>query len=429
MVLTRRMLDLIDASPTPFHAVAEVVRQLQAAGFRRLREGDSWNLEPGTRAFTTRNDASLVAFVVGKEPMAEAGLRIIGAHTDSPNLRLKPHAAYVKEGFRQLGVEVYGGALLHTWLDRDLSIAGRVFVDGERDARLVAFGRPLCRVPSLAIHLNREVNDKGLVVNPQDHLPAVVGLETDPADPQWFRKLVAAELGVDPAAVLEGELMLHDVVPATTSGAAGEFVHAPRLDNLASCHAALEALLHAAGAAPAATCLIALWDHEEVGSASAEGAGSPLLATIVDRIRIALDGSPEDLHRALSRSLCVSADMAHGLHPNHAERHEARHQPRLGGGPVLKVNSNQRYATNAATASAFLRAAKAVDVPVQRFVTRTDLPCGSTIGPITAARLGVPTVDVGNPMISMHSIREMASSRDQDAMVRVLGQVLVGESL
>jgi aspartyl aminopeptidase len=419
------MLDLIDASPTPFHAVAEVARHLEKAGFTRVREGDAWTLRPGTRAFTTRNDSSLVAFVVGRAPIAEAGFRIVGAHTDSPNLRLKPRAAYVKEGFRQLGLEVYGGVLLHTWLDRDLSIAGRVFVEGEPEARLVGFGRPLCRVPSLAIHLNREVNDKGLVVNPQEHLPAVVGLETDPADPDWFRKLLGAELDVDPAALVEWDLMLHDVVPAATSGAAGEFVHAPRLDNLASCHAALEALVGAAGSGPAATCLIALWDHEEVGSTSAEGAGSPFLGSVIDRIRIALDGSPEDGHRALARSLCVSADMSHALHPNHSDRHEPRHQPRLGGGPVLKVNQSQRYATNAATASAFLRAAKAVDVPVQRFVTRTDLPCGSTIGPITAARLGIATVDVGNPMLSMHSIREMASSRDQDAMVRVLTRVLL----
>jgi aspartyl aminopeptidase len=419
---TRSMMDLIDASPTPFHAVAEVERRLQERGFQRLAEGDPWSVAPGRRAYTTRNGSSLVAFVAGRAPVAEAGFRVIGAHTDSPNLRLKPRAGYVKEGFRQLGVEVYGGVLLHTWLDRDLSVAGRVCVEGEAEPRLLRIERPLCRVPSLAIHLFREVNEKGLVLNAQDHLPPVLGLDGEGGD--FLGDLLASELGVPAGAILASDLMLYDTVRSAVSGLGGEFVHAARLDNLASCHAALESLLAAAERAPQATCAIALWDHEEVGSASAEGAGSPFLGTVLERVAQAGGASGQDLPRALAKSLCVSADMAHGLHPNYADKHEPRHQPRVGGGPVLKVNQSQRYATNAATGSVFLRAARAVEVPVQHFVTRTDLPCGSTIGPITASRLGIPTVDVGNPMLSMHSIREMASSRDQDAMIRVLTEVL-----
>lgn len=424
--LTRRMLELIDASPTPFHAVAEAARRLEAGGWRRLREEDAWPLSPGARGYVTRNGSSLLAFEVGQEEPARAGFRIVGAHTDSPNLRLKPLPELVKEGCRQLAVEPYGGLIQATWLDRDLSLAGRVFVQDRDEPLLLKVNRPVCRIPNVAIHLNREVNEKGLVLNAQQHLPPLVGLEPATADPEWFKAFLAAELGTD-APVTSFDLMLFDVQPSCVSGLENEFVHAPRLDNLASCHAGLEALLAASGQGPAPfTRVIALHDHEEVGSQSAEGAGSNLLLSLLERVTLARGGSAEDLHRAVARSLLVSADMAHAVHPSWADKHEPRHMPRLNQGPVLKVNTEMRYATNAETAARFEKLARRADVALQRFVTRSDLRCGSTIGPISAARTGLPTVDVGNPMLSMHSVREMAGSLDQERMVRVMTELFRG---
>lgn len=428
------LIAAIDASPTPFHAVADAVRRLEEAGFTRLREEDRWSLSAGGRHFVTRNGSTLVAFVVGSEAPGDAGFRLVGAHTDSPNLRLKPNAPYVKEGYRQLGVEPYGGVLLVTWLDRDLSIAGRVVVDGEAEPRLLRIDRPLCRVPNLAIHLNRGVNKDGLKLNPQTQLPPVIGLNGDEekngkekgGKAGWFEAFLADELGVDAAAVRSFDLMLFDLQPSVVSGLSGEFVHAPRLDNLASCHAGLTALIGSASESAGPTRGVALYDNEEVGSRSAEGADSPFLEAILERIALATGGTVEDGHRARARSVFVSADMAHAVHPNYADKSESRHMPRINGGPVIKVNTNLRYATTAATAEVFARAARAAEVEIQTFLNRTDLACGSTIGPITASRLGIPTVDVGNPMLSMHSVREMAGTRDHAAMIAVLERVFAG---
>lgn len=422
---TRDLLQFIDASPTPFHAVAEAARRLEASGFTRLREEDAWAVAPGGRHYVTRNGSTLVAFVVGAGAPAEHGFALVGAHTDSPNLRVKPQPEQVKEGYRQVGVEVYGGVLLHTWLDRDLSLAGRVLLAGEDDPRLLRLDRPIARIPNLAIHLNRDVTEKGLIINKQTQLPPVIGLEAPAKDGQkpsstWFRELLASELGVAEGAIEGYDVMFHDVVPSTECGVSGEFINAPRLDNLGSSHAALEALRAAAATPCPATRGIALYDNEEVGSESAEGAASPFLGAVLERITLLTGGAREDLHRALARSHFVSADMAHAVHPHFADRHEPQHMPRLNAGPVIKINTNLRYATNAATQSRFERLCREADVPFQRFVNRTDLPCGTTIGPITAARLGIPTVDVGNPMLSMHSIREMAGSQDHPMMIKAL---------
>lgn len=415
--VTRRLLDYVDASPTPFHAVAEATRLLEAGGYTVLEESEAWQLEAGGRYAVTRNDSTLIAFQVGSDPAA--GFRLVGAHTDSPNLRLKPNAPYGKEGYRQLGVEVYGGVLLATWTDRDLSLAGRVTLRDDPTPRLLRVDRPLCRVANIAIHLNREANDKGLGLNKQTHLPPLIGLEGEGEDPRWFEGFLAGELGVESEQILGYDLMLYDVVPSTVSGLAGEFIHAPRLDNLGSCHAGLEALLNTQDAA-AHTRGIALYDHEEVGSRSAEGAMGNFLESVLERVVLATGGDRETLHRAVAKSLLVSADMAHAVHPNYADKHEPRHMPKLNQGPVIKVNNQLRYATNADTASRFERFALEADVSVQKFVNRTDLACGSTIGPISASRLGMPTVDVGNPMLSMHSVREMAGAHDQRAMIKVL---------
>lgn len=426
------LLAYIDRSPTPYHAVAESVRRLEAAGYRAAAETDLWELQPGDRRAVVRGDGSVVAFEVGALSPAEGGFRVIGAHTDSPNLRLKPRADLAQHGYRQLAVEVYGGALLHTWLDRDLSLAGRVtLADGAAPRTvLVDFGRPVLRVPNLAIHLQREIAKEGLKLNAQTHLVPVVGLEDAPPLPE----LLASELRAAGHAsaraedVLAFDLMTADAQPGCVGGARGEFVFSPRLDNLASCHAAMSALLGAGGALPPFTRVVALHDHEEVGSRSATGAAGNLLADVLGRIAGGFKGGePQALSRAVARSLLVSADMAHAVHPNYADRHEPGHRPVLGRGPVLKHHASQAYASDARTAGFFAALCERAGVTPQHFASRSDLACGSTIGPISAARVGIPTVDVGSPMLSMHSCREMAGTADVEPMIDVLRLFLEAE--
>ncbi|MBW2267642.1 MAG: M18 family aminopeptidase [Deltaproteobacteria bacterium] len=418
------LLSFIDRSPTPYHAVAEAVRRLEVAGWSAASEADVWELSPGDRRYVVRGEGSLVAFEVGSAAPAETGFRIVGAHTDSPNLRLKPRPDLAPHGYRQLGVEPYGSALLHTWLDRDLSVAGRVtFREGDAARTvLLDFGRPLLRVPNLAIHLNRGIRQEGLKLNPQQHLVPVTGLEDAPP----FAELVVSELraqGVanpESDALLGFDLMAYDVQPPAVIGVRGEFITAPRIDNLASCHAGLSALIDAP-ASPSASRVVVLYDHEEVGSRSAQGAAGPLLADLLERIVDSTKGGEmQALHRALASSCLVSADMAHAIHPNYADKHEPQHRPVVGGGPVLKSNVNQAYASDARTGGLFELLCHRVGVTPQHFVSRSDLACGSTIGPISAARVGVPTVDVGNPMLSMHSCREMAGTADVQPMIDVL---------
>ena len=414
------LLSLIDASPTPFHAVEAIRDRLTDAGFEQLDSRESWQLRPGGRHFVERDDTSMVAWVVGTGSVAETGFRIVGSHTDSPGFRLKPEAAMENHGYRQLRVEVYGGPVISSWVDRDLSLAGRlVLKDGS--SRLFRVTRPLCRIPHLAIHLNREVNDKGLVLNKQDHTPPVLGLAGEAAEPDWLQGFLSAEAGIEPDELAASDLMLYDVVPGVISGIDGEFIHAGRIDNLASCHAALEALLSSIdyGDTPATRGFV-LYDHEEIGSQTAAGAASALLLDVLERITLATGGGREELHRALAGSTVISADMAHAVHPNHADKHDPDHRPALNGGPVIKTNVNQKYASSGQITARIEALAREAGVPVQRFAMRSDLPCGSTIGPITAARVGVDTADIGNPMLSMHSIREMAGSQDQESMIRLL---------
>ena len=422
------LLAYIDRSPTPYHAVAETVRRLEAAGFRPLDEADVWSLSPGDARTVVRGEGSLVAFQVGSGSPADGGFRIVGAHTDSPNLRVKPRADRVAHGYRQLGVEPYGGVLLHTWLDRDLSLAGRVTLrdGGATRTALLDFGRPLLRVPNLAIHLQREVRSEGLKLNAQTHLVPIAGLEDAPPLPELLASELRAQqvAQVEAADVLAFDLMTYDVQPSAVAGVRGEFVHAPRLDNLASCHAGVSALVAAAsgsGPLPSFTRALVLYDHEEVGSRTAQGAAGSLLADCLERAVAGFKGgAPQGMARALARSTLVSADMAHAVHPNYADRHEPGHQPQLGKGPVIKQNANQAYASDAATAGLFRDLCGRAGVEPQHFVSRSDLACGSTIGPITAARVGIRTVDVGNPMLSMHSCREMAGSADVQPMIDVL---------
>ncbi len=420
------LLSYIDRSPTPYHAVTESARRLEAAGFRRLLETDAWSFSPGDRFHVVRGDGSLAAVALGDASPISGGFRILGAHTDSPNLRLKPRPDVSGHGYQQLAVEPYGGLLLHTWLDRDLSLAGRVSLRAQAQPHsvLLDFARPLVRIPNLAIHLSREIKTEGLKLNPQQHAAPVIGLEGSPA----LAELVATELRaqslaeVEPKDILAFDLMLYDTQPASVSGSRGEFVHASRLDNLASCHAALSALTTAAeAAAPHLTRVVVLYDHEEIGSRSAHGAAGPFLLDTLERVVTGYKGGePQGLARALARSMLISFDMAHAVHPNYVDRHEPGHRPVLGGGPVIKVNANQAYASDASSSAFFASLCAGLDIEPQHFVSRSDLPCGSTIGPISAARLGIRTVDVGNPMLSMHSCREVAGTADVQPMIDVL---------
>ncbi|MEO7036872.1 MAG: M18 family aminopeptidase [Polyangiaceae bacterium] len=415
----------LDAGKTPYHAVAEVARRLTSAGFRPFREQEAWQIAPGTRGFVVRAGGSIVAFEVGRKAPAEAGFVLLGAHTDSPNLRVKPLPDLTSVGYRQLAVEVYGGVLLSTWLDRDLSLAGRVVLaDGKTE--LVDLQRSVCRVPNLAIHLNREVNTAGLQLNAQTQLVPVIGLEETEGG---FAELLTEGLRATPSSgaaaadILGFDLCLYDTQRAAFAGAHSEFLFSSRLDNLASCHAALCALLGATKA-PELTRVVALYDHEEVGSQSASGARSLFLSDLLERLALAC--SPKDpsaLPRAISRSLLVSADMAHAVHPNYPDKHDKQHRPMLGAGPVIKVNVNQSYASDGPAVAAFRTACRAAEVTPQHFSSRNDMPCGSTIGPISAARLGIRAVDVGNPMLSMHSCREMAGVSDVAPMIRVLTEL------
>lgn len=412
------LLAFLRTSPTPFHAVDQARRRLEAHGFHALDEGEPWDRLAAGAYYATSSGTNLFAFVLPEAREHRRQFRIVGAHTDSPNLRLKPNAEYATEGYAQVGVEVYGGALLNSWLDRDLGVAGRVIVRGDGGAltsQLVCIDRPVLRVPQLAIHLDREVNDKGLVLNRQDHLAPILGLASSGAS---LSKLVAEAAGTTADRIAGSDLMLFDVTPPVLGGASGELVFSARLDNQAMCHAAVTAMTRVAR--PAAIPVIALFDHEEVGSGSAAGAASAVLPRMLER----LAGSREAFHQACARSTCVSADMAHAVHPNYVGRHEPRHRPAINGGPVIKSNTQQRYATNAATAAMFAELCRAEDVPVQHYAHRTDMPCGSTIGPITSTLLGIATVDVGNPMLSMHSARELGGARDPELMTRVLARYL-----
>lgn len=420
------LLDFIDRSPTPFHAVDELKRWLFENNFTELHEADAWSLARGGKYFVIRNDSSLIAFVVGEQAPEVSGMKIIGAHTDSPNLKIKPNPAYEKNGYVQLGVEVYGGVLLSTWTDRDLSLAGRVVLGGRGsrlESRLFRVNRPILRIPQLAIHLNREVNEKGLILNKQTHMAPVLAL-TNPElkSEAQLRDLVAGEMQCLPGEITSLELSLFDMQKGALGGAGKEFLFSARLDNLASCHAATTALLECESKEKA-TRVLAFYDNEEIGSETAQGGASPFLKDVLERIVMSRSPSREAYMRSVARSIFISADMAHAVHPNYSDMHDAQHLPLINGGPVIKTNASQRYATEGISSAFFESLCRRAGAPVQKFVMRSDLACGSTIGPVTAANLGIRTVDAGNPMLSMHSVREMAGSRDHWDMIRVLKEL------
>ncbi len=414
-----QLIQFLERATTPFHAVDSMSTILSLAGFQALNESDSWELKAGGKYYLQRNGSSLVAFIIGSNSGPMEGLRMVGAHTDSPCLMVKPNPEKPKQGYLRLGVEVYGGALLNPWFDRDLSLAGRVSFETEEGllaSALIDFRAAIATVPSLAIHLDREAN-KSRKINPQtDILPILCQL--DGQDKPDFRAILHTQLleehpncGVHH--MLDYELSFYDTQPPAIIGLNKEFIASARLDNLLSCFTALQALLQSKGEV---SSLLVCNDHEEVGSLSAAGAQGPLLSTVLKRM---VDGHRE--YAALTdKSLMISADNAHGIHPNYADRHDDNHGPILNAGPVIKINANQRYASNSETSGFFRLLAGREGVAVQSFVVRTDMACGSTIGPITAGAIGVRTLDIGVPTFGMHSIRELAGVSDAWNLSRVL---------
>lgn len=416
-----RLFDFLDYAHTSWHAVAQMAHHLRQAGYTALDERAAWALKPGGRYYTTRDDGALIAFQLPTGSVK--AFRMIGAHTDSPHLRLKPAPFITTPHWIELGVEVYGGALLAPWFDRDLGIAGRVLIespDGQCSTLLVDSQRPVATIPSLAIHLDREAN-KGKALNPQTQMNAIIGSkDKTPTDITMLVEQLLASQGdsLKGHRIIEFELGLYDSQPAAQVGLNGEFFASARLDNLLSCFCGLEALLQCDG--NQAVMFVAN-DHEEVGSGSPGGAQGTFLDDVLTRIHAALgDGSAEGRIRLIQQSCMISCDNAHGLHPNFADRHDAAHAPVLNQGPVIKYNANERYATTSRTAGLFKRLCAQADVPVQVFSTRADMGCGSTIGPLTATALGIATLDVGLPQWAMHSIRETAGSDDPAWLIRAL---------
>jgi len=414
-----QLCEFISRATTPFHAVAAMLSELEQAGFKRLLEGMPWSVEPGGKYCITRNDSSIIAFVVGREAAPGEGMRIVGAHTDSPCLMVKPSPEVCRKGYFQLGVQVYGGVLLNPWFDRDLSLAGRVSYlssSGRLDSALVDFRDPVAVIPSLAIHLDREANENRRI-NPQQHILPVLGQVAE-GEERDLRALLRRQLQTqsperDVAEVLDFDLCFYDAQPPALIGLEREFIASARLDNLLSCYAGLRALLAADGSV---STLLVCNDHEEVGSMSAAGAQGPFLQSVLRH----LAGGEREADLLAERSMLISTDNAHGVHPNYADKHDDNHGPLLNSGPVIKINASQRYASNAETSGFFRQLCARESVNVQTFVVRSDMACGSTIGPITAGVTGIRTVDVGVPTFAMHSVRELAGSADAWDLTRVL---------
>ncbi|HOY21653.1 MAG TPA: M18 family aminopeptidase [Cellvibrio sp.] len=415
-----QLLSFIQASPTAFHASQTMAIQLRAAGFEELYEAAAWNLQAGKRYFMQRNDSSIIAFVYGKEPLLDTGIRMLGAHTDSPCLKVKPQPDLSRKGYVQLGVEVYGGALLAPWFDRDLSLAGRVTYKTNCNkiaSALINFKQPIAIVPSLAIHLDREVNNNRSINPQKDIVPLLLQLDSAQTLAPNFKSLLLAQLkleypNIDAAQVLDFEISLYDTQAPALIGLQQDFIASARLDNLLSCFVGLQALLNAD---EAVSSLLICTDHEEVGSTSCCGAKGPMLQQFLER----LIPDTETRIRVIERSLMISADNAHGVHPNFMDRHDENHGPLLNRGPVVKINANQRYATTSETSGFFHWLCEQNQVPVQVFVARTDMGCGSTIGPIVSSEVGVKTIDVGVPTFAMHSIRELAGVADAHYLYRI----------
>lgn len=422
----KRLLDFLDASPVNFLAAQNIATELEKAGYRKLdlREPIG-NVKAGDKLYVTKNDSSVYAFHIGRQPMAEAGFRMICAHCDSPTFRIKPNAEMLCEGgIVKLNTEVYGGPIMSTWFDRPLTIAGRVIVRGENalspTTLLLHVKRPLLQISNLAIHFNRQVNDGVKLSKQKDMLP-ILGIINDELEKgNLLMNIICGELSIKPEQVLDFDLYLADATPACTFGVHDEFLSSGRLDDLSMCFAGLEAMIDTDTAD--ATKVLAIFDNEETGSQTKQGAGSPFLAMMLQRITLAQSGSAEAWYQAIERAFMISADNAHAWHPNYSEKYDPTNHPVLGGGPVIKFNAAQKYASDAVSAAVFAEICRQADVPCQRFVNHSDVAGGSTLGNILASSIPLRGVDMGNAILAMHSCRETGSVADHLYTVKAFTQ-------
>ena len=420
---TQQLLDFIDKSPSPWHVIKSIEAQLTLFKFEKLDETEIWSLKIGGRYYVVRGDSSIVVFVHGKKSVAETGFKIIGAHTDSPSLRIKSNPTTIHANLERLNVEIYGGATLATFADRELSFAGRVNYENEKGKlkqSLVNFEKPLLRLPNLAIHLNRNVNEDGLKFQKQNELNLILGNLNEQLPKTSFLQLLQSQLPENAARILAWDLNVFDTQKGSFWGANNEFFANGQIDNLASCHAAISALLDESILQNDSTLVCAFFDHEEVGSESHCGASGSFLRDVLKRISDATSQNSQDFSRALAKSFLISADMAHAYHPNFPNVYDANHLVHINQGVVIKVNVNQRYTSDGVSEAMFMQWCERANVTYQMYSHRNDLPCGSTIGAIVSAKLGIHGVDVGNPMWAMHSCRESAGVLDHYAMTKVM---------
>ncbi|MDD4310289.1 MAG: M18 family aminopeptidase [Candidatus Cloacimonetes bacterium] len=416
------LLNFLDGSSSRFHASLQIRSRLEAAGFKYLDEAEAFNLKKGGKYYICRQDTAVIAFVVGLDPLAKSGFNIAASHIDSPSLKLKPQSIKVDHGTLTCGVEVYGGPIISTWIDRELSMAGKVLIQDKKGCRseYVDIKTPLAIIPNAAIHLNREIN-KGFEYNKQSQLPAILSVKESSGNPIW--SLIATQIGCKESDIVEVELYLYDPQPASLIGIEGEMVSSQGLDNLAMTHAILSALI--ATKKPRQTAVGVFYDHEEIGSQTPQGANSSLLTELLERLCLCQSSSREDFYLALRHSFLISADMAHAYHPSYKEKYDPDYTPYMNKGPVIKLNANHRYASTTESALRFVQLCKEAKVPYQKFIIRSDMPCGSTVGPIVAAQLGLNTVDIGNAIWAMHSIRETGGILDHGYLISALEKYFV----
>ena len=411
------LLEFINESPSNFHAAQNIKKRLSDSGFKELEFGNKWDLKVGEKYFVSKNNTSVFAFIPGEGNIADEGVKLICAHSDSPTFKIKPQAEMLVEGkYLKLNTEVYGGPIMYTWFDRPLSLAGRVLLKSENPLQpkttFINFKRPLLEIPHLAIHFNRAVNDKGNPLSKQKDMLPVIGMVNDSLEKENFLlKLIAKELNVAMDEILDFDLILYEFTKGTLLGANEEFMSSGRLDDLAMAHAGTTAMINSKPCKQ--TKILAIFDNEEVGSGTKQGAASPTLRTVLERIVFGLGGQPEDLYRAIDHSFMISADMAHAVHPNYVEKHDPTNHPLMNGGPVIKINANQKYVTDGDSAAVFKTICKMAGVPCQTFVNHSDMAGGSTLGNILLTQMEMRGVDVGNPMWGMHSVRETAGVKDQ----------------
>lgn len=414
------LLNFINSSPTAFHVINNTEQLLSKNGFKALDYSGKWNLEKAGKYYVTRNNSALIAFVIGSQDLVESGFRMIGAHVDAPGLKIKPNPVMREKDYCKLNIEVYGGPILYTWFDRPLALAGRVVLKSSNPFkpvnRLVKIDEPLALIPSLAIHLNRDVN-KGYEINNQKDLLPLITIDGEKCSDGLIQELVAGELGVEAEEIVDYELFLYEYEKGRLMGLNKEFISSSGLDDLAMVHAGLEALTNATEGT--ATRVLVLFDNEEVDSMTKQGAASPMLRNILERVVNNLGYDKNSFFQILSNSFIISADMAHAVHPNHWDKHDPTNKPLLNKGPVIKVSANQRYTSDSDSIAVIREICQQAEIPYQFFVNRSDEKGGSTIGPVSATQLDIRSIDIGNPLLAMHSIRELAGVQDHLDVIKL----------